>query len=324
MPFCVGGVNNRDVVTRKGWRFNKGGFAKQIWKCNSCNRRFTLNDGFWKMKHSPETIAEAIDLYEVGHSLMETSRHLWKHRGVLVSPVSVRNWVKKYGKLISAFTQTFLVVVKKRIHEDEVEVCVNKKKRYFWRAKDSVSGFKFSGPVGRRTLENCMRLNRQIKKRCYECMLERKNDRQENTSGDGDDDDAVRHHLQQNRKLVRFVSDKLPHYKSMHNKLFRYVTKITHGVPIKGQKNGLRYNNNVIECEHGSVNIRIQHMHGADDLDFVQIVLHLKDALDNFTRRRNKKRKTPAELAGINIDLSRNTTLSLIYLFLHRGLEDFR
>jgi len=51
--------------------------------------------------------------------------------------------------------------------------------------------------------------------------------------------------------------------------------------------------------------------------------LHLEDIIDNFARRRNRKNKTPAELAGINLDLGRNKTLGLICLLLIRCPEDF-
>ena len=116
------------------------------------------------------------------------------------------------------------------------------------------------------------------------------------------------------KKRIKFVSDKLAHYKTTHSKLFRNVADITHGVPIKAKREGLKYNNNVIECEHPMVNQRIKQMKGVQDFDFVQSVLHFKDTMDNYTRKRNGKSKTPAELAGINLNLGRNTTLGLIRL----------
>jgi transposase-like protein len=288
-------------VIRKGYRYNKVG-KKQLWKCAKCNKKFTPDNGFWKMKNTPETVAEALDLYEVGHSLTATKEHLWKHHGIKISETSIRNWVIKYCKKITNYTETLPVKVKDRIHEDEVEIRVNKKKTYFWRGKENKTGFKFSGPVGRRSMENCQRLNRQIKKRSYNYMLGRKK------SG---------------KKKIKFVSDKLAHYKTTHNKLFRNTTDITHGIPIKAKQKGLKYNNNVIECEHPAVNLRIRQMKGVKDNDFAEAVLHLKDTLDNFTKRRNRKSKTPAELAGINLDLGRNKTLNLIYILRLAGPEEF-
>ena len=296
MPFCKG----VDVI-RKGCRRNKSG-KKQMWMCKPCNKKFTPDDGFWKMKNKPESVVEALDLYEVGHSLKETKSHLWKHHGVSISETSIRNWVKKYSRKISNYTETLPVKEEERIHEDEVELRIKKRKKYFWRAKGSKTGFKFSGPVGKRSMANCQRLNRQIKKRSYKHMLERK---------------------KAGKKKVRFVSDKLAHYKTTHNKMFRNTTNITHGVPIKAKRKGLKYNNNVIECEHPAVNARIRLMKGVEDNDFVETVLHLKDNLDNFTRKRNRKSKTPAELAGITLDLGRNKTLGLIYILRLLSPEEF-
>ena len=262
MPFCKG----VDCVVRNGWRYNKTG-KKQRWKCIKCNKRFTEDDGFWKMKNAPETITEALDLYEVGHSLEQAKEHLWKHHSIIISETSIRHWVKKYSRKMENYTNTLSPQVKERIHEDEVEFKVNGKKTYFWRAKESKTGFKFSGPVGRRSMENCQSLNRQIKKRCYQHMLARKK------SG---------------KKKVKFVSDKLAHYKTTHSKLFRNVADITHGIPIKARQKGLKYNNNEIECEHPAVNERIRRMKGVEDTDFVECVLHLKDIMDNFARKRNR------------------------------------
>jgi transposase-like protein len=279
-----------DEVIKNGWRYNQSE-RKQRWLCSVCKNKFTYDDGFWKMKNKPETVAEAIDLYESGNSLDETANHLWKHHAIQISATSVRNWIIKYGQKIRSVTETMEVKKGKRIHEDEVEFKVNGQRAVFWRAKDAKTGFKFSGPVGRRSKENCMRLGMQIKKQCYKVMRNRKEE----------------------GKPIRFVSDRLPQYRIVFNKIFRNVCHLTFGIPIKAKKKGLRYNNNEIEGEHPKVNLRIRHMRGVDNLTFIKSVLHLQDDLDNFTRYRNKKRKTPAERAGIKLDLGRNKTLNLIY-----------
>ena len=45
--------------------------------------------------------------------------------------------------------------------------------------------------------------------------------------------------------------------------------------------------------------------------------------MDNFARKRNRKSKTPAELAGIKLDLGRNKTLGLIYVLEMLCPEEF-
>lgn len=117
MPFCEGG----GYVARNGLRYNKSG-VKQRWKCAKCNRRFTEDNGFWKMKNTPETITEAIDLYEAGHSFGQAKEHLWKHHSIKISENSIKSWVRKYSRRIENFTNTLSPQVKGRIHEDEVVV----------------------------------------------------------------------------------------------------------------------------------------------------------------------------------------------------------
>jgi len=55
-------------LVKCGLRYNKGG-KKQTYKCKACGRRFSIDDGFSKMKNKPETITHALDLYFKGLSL---------------------------------------------------------------------------------------------------------------------------------------------------------------------------------------------------------------------------------------------------------------
>src|SRR3989344_6301243 len=97
--FC----GSSDKTWRRGWRYNKSG-KKQMWWCNSCKRRFTPDDGFWKMKHSPKIITEACSSYKRGMSLKNVKDHLSEYRETDISRASILNWVRKYSKLLSAST----------------------------------------------------------------------------------------------------------------------------------------------------------------------------------------------------------------------------
>ena len=83
----------------KGWRYNKSG-KKQMWWCNSCKKRFTPDDGFWKMKHKSEIITEACSNYKRGMSLKNVKDHLAEYRETDISRASILNWVRKYSKLL--------------------------------------------------------------------------------------------------------------------------------------------------------------------------------------------------------------------------------
>jgi len=102
--------------------------------------------------------------------------------------------------------------------------------------------------VEKRTIEKCKEFLRQIKITCYSQILEIY--RQE------------KHKPTKKRKLTTFVSDGFENYKTAWSVLFRRVSKMTHGVPIKAKHVGLNYNNNPIERYNGKIKDRIKVMRG--------------------------------------------------------------
>ena len=119
--FC----NSSKRVWRKGLRNNKSG-DKQMWWCNSCKRRFTPDDGFWKMKNKPEIISEACSSYKRGMSLKNVKNHLSEYRETDVSRTAILNWVRKYSKLLSKKTENLIPKIKGDLHNDEFFIHVKK------------------------------------------------------------------------------------------------------------------------------------------------------------------------------------------------------
>ena len=120
-PYC----DSNKRTWRKGLRHNKSGI-KQMWWCNSCKRRFTINDGFWKMKHKPEIIAEACSSYKRGMSLKNVKDHLSEYRETDISRTSVLKWIRKYSKLLVKKSGKFVPKIKGSLHNDEFFVHVKK------------------------------------------------------------------------------------------------------------------------------------------------------------------------------------------------------
>ena len=109
----------------KGWRYNKSG-KKQMWWCNACKKRFTYDDGFWKMKHRPEIVTEACSSYKRGMSLKNVKEHLTDFRETDISRATVLNWVRKYSKLLERKTEKLRPKIKGPLHNDEFFVHVKK------------------------------------------------------------------------------------------------------------------------------------------------------------------------------------------------------
>src|SRR3989338_3406171 len=97
-PFCK---SSEDIVLA-GKHHNKKG-ETQRYKCNVCKKRFVPHDAFWKMKNSPEIIAEALSCKKRGMSYEEVSKHFHEYDRAEISGVSIYNWVKKYRESFEKF-----------------------------------------------------------------------------------------------------------------------------------------------------------------------------------------------------------------------------
>lgn len=85
-----------------GFRYNQSG-KKQRYLCRRCDRLFVPNDGFWKMKHKPELIAEAISCRKRGMPYQEVSKHFREYNKADICPATAYNWTKKYGDALRNF-----------------------------------------------------------------------------------------------------------------------------------------------------------------------------------------------------------------------------
>ena len=91
---------NSDNLKKSGIRHNKSGDIQRF-ACKDCNKTFSLNLGFEKMKSSPEVITQALQLYFTGESLRNVQKFL-KLQGVDVSHKTIYCWVVKYTKLMKS------------------------------------------------------------------------------------------------------------------------------------------------------------------------------------------------------------------------------
>ena len=81
-------------IVKHGIRKNKAGNI-QVFNCKNCHKDFTFNIGFERMKHNPQAITSAMQLYFSGESLRNTMESL-QLLGVEISHQTIYNWIKKY------------------------------------------------------------------------------------------------------------------------------------------------------------------------------------------------------------------------------------
>jgi transposase-like protein len=120
--FC----KSSEKIVKCGFRNNASG-KKQKYQCNACHHLFVPDDGFWKMKHRPEIIVEALSCKKRGMPYEEVSRHFKEYDKADVSGVTVFNWVKKYGERLDAFNKKQVPKLSGKINADEFVFKVKKK-----------------------------------------------------------------------------------------------------------------------------------------------------------------------------------------------------
>jgi len=113
---CKGQNVKKDGLRQTG---NRGKI--QRYKCKECSHRFVLDDGFKKMRNSPQKITLCLDLFYRGVSTRKIREHLRAFYPHNSSDVSIYKWVVRYSKKISEFTDSLKLQVGKELQVDEME-----------------------------------------------------------------------------------------------------------------------------------------------------------------------------------------------------------
>lgn len=112
------GKTKRKYVTKQGYR------------CKECRRYFVERDGFEHKSYPGKIISMALFLYVQGLSLFNIREFLWQNHSYRPADSTILDWVKTYSKLVKRFERRRMPKpkVKGRIHLDEVELKVGKKR----------------------------------------------------------------------------------------------------------------------------------------------------------------------------------------------------
>jgi transposase-like protein len=115
-------------------RHNKSGDIQRF-QCADCGKTFSVNIGFERMKHNPQAITSAMQLYFSGESLRNTMKSL-KLLGVGVSHQTVYNWIRKYVSLMDSYIDKLIPNVGNTWRADELWVKVRGDKKYLFSLMD--------------------------------------------------------------------------------------------------------------------------------------------------------------------------------------------
>jgi len=129
----------RSGIKKDGLRRNKYGDIQKF-RCLDCGRYFTINLGFERMKHNPQGITTAMQLYFSGESLRNTARPL-RLLGVQVSHQTVYNWIEKYTALMEKYLDKITPQVSDTWATDELFLKVKGNMKYLYAMMDEQTRF---------------------------------------------------------------------------------------------------------------------------------------------------------------------------------------
>ncbi|MER5174602.1 MAG: DDE-type integrase/transposase/recombinase [Candidatus Nitrosocosmicus sp.] len=264
-------------LIKYGLRHNKYGDIQKF-DCKDCKRYFTIIIGFEKMKHNPQGITTAMQVYFSGESLRSSARSL-KLIGMDVTHQTIYNWIEKYTDLMDKYLEKIVPKVSTAWRTDELYLKVKGNKKYLYALMDDETRFWIAQQVA-------------------------------DTKYTAD----VRPLFQKGKEVAgtkpnTLISDGAPNFHTAYNKEF-FTTKKPRTRHINHIRLQGDHNNNKMERLNGTIRDREKTMKGLKKVDTP--ILKGCQIYHNYIREHQAlKGKTPSEKCGIEIE-GDNKWLTLI------------
>ncbi|MGI0086462.1 MAG: IS6 family transposase [Nitrosotalea sp.] len=282
-------------VIKIGIRHNKSG-EMQVFKCKECNKKWSDNLGFAKNRIDSKIITVALDLYFKGVSLRKVKEHVKLFYGISVSHVAILKWIHKFGEVVTPFVDSLVPKdVSGVYHVDEMMVHVRKEEmekghyQWLWNMMDNTTRFWISSKVSqRREVEDARAVFQDAKSKTP--------------------------------TPIAIIHDGLPSYNEAYHKEYYTMEgkRVKNIRSVSVRHNGL---NQKVERLNGVFRDREVIMRGMDHKDSAQKLIDAYRIHYNFIRNHEAIGKTPAEQAGIKLDLGENKIESLIKMASNKRLQ---
>ncbi len=265
-------------IVRDGVRHNKYGDIQKF-HCKDCGRYFTINIGFERMKHNPQGITTAMQLYFSGESLRNTAKSL-RLIGVEVSHKTIYKWIQKYVGLMEKYLGQITPQVSDTWRADELYLKIKGNMKYLFALMDDETRYWIAQEVAdtkyTHDARELLRLGRQIA----------------------------------DKTPATLITDGLQSYHDAYLKEYYTMRKDTQTRHVREIKISGEVHNNKMERFNGEVRDREKVMRNLKRKDTP--ILTGYQIFHNYVRPHMAlKGKTPAELCGIEVR-GKNKWLTLI------------
>jgi transposase-like protein len=259
-------------IVKDGVRKNKAGTIQKFY-CRDCNHYFTFNIGFEKMKHSPQAVTSAMQLYFSGESLRNTMKSL-RLLGVEVSYKTIHNWIGKYMNLMKNYVEKLTPNVSDTWRADELYIKIKGDMKYLFALMDDETRFWIAQEVA----ETKDRHDARVLFSRAKYLME--------------------------KQPKTLITDGLPAFNSACVQIFGQADHIRH-IALKGDRN-----NNKMERLNGEIRDREKTMRGLKTKETP--ILAGYQIFHNYIRaHEGLDGKTPSEACGIKVE-GKNKWITLI------------
>jgi len=256
----------------------------QTYKCQDCNKRFTNDNGFYRMRNHENKITSAIDLYFSNLSSRKVRNHFRRHLPKNASHVSVLNWCRKYVLKVTNYVNKLNPQLSGKMYADETEIDCEKRNDIFWCCVDWDT--------------------RYINATHYNPITQ-----------DLDNATEFMQKIKQSKRLPKYVqTDAGIFYPTAFRNVFysRYKEHQVEHIVINHSKTG-KYNVR-IETVFMKIKDRVDDFRGLKALWSAPILLQGIILQHNFIEAHTTTGQVPCELAGLRLSLGINRWLGLIRL----------
>ena len=274
------------TIKKNGFRKLKDNIKRQRYCCSQCNYKFVLNDSsFLSMRINPQIITECLNLVMSGMSYRNIARHVYATHQVKISHVSIKRWIEKYTYVIKDYVETFYPQVSDVWSLDEMVLNVKNTKKtgkgfhdWLWSIIDPKTRFLIATEISKR---------REI-------------------------NDAKKIITSTKRLTINDPNYILTDCLNSYQKAIRdeFENRTAH-IKTKSLKEG--FVNRPIERYHNEIREKLKARRGLGNDESAQNFAELYKIHHNYVRpHQGLDGKTPAESAGIDLNLGDDKYLDLI------------
>lgn len=271
---------------KKGFRQTENRGKIQKYFCKDCQKYFTNDEGFYRMRYSDTTITLSVDMYLSNLSSRKMRNQLKRHFQTKVSHMTILDWVRKYSLKVHNFVEKLgYNNLGKEYFADETMINREGNKDRFWACVDYqtrfITGVHYS--IEGNIEEAKQFISKSVKK----------------------------------GKPKFIQTDSAQFYPKAFKKLF-YSNKIYRGgLEVEHKIQNVRrthIHNYKIETVFMKIKDRVDDFRGLKALWSAPIIMVGLTIQHNFIEEHTTTKKQPCSLAGQDLDLGDNRWLGLIKL----------